>query len=68
LDALKNLSQKSVANLLEARYNKFRKIGVFTEGVQTEEADTALVEGIPVVEDLPQTEVVVSTEDARLDQ
>ena len=29
--ALKNLTQKSIANLLEARYNKFRKIGAFQE-------------------------------------
>ena len=29
--ALKNLTQKSIANLLEARYNKFRKIGDFQE-------------------------------------
>ena len=31
--ALKNLTQKSIANLLEARYNKFRKIGAFEEEV-----------------------------------
>lgn len=31
ISALKKLTQKSIANLLEARYNKFRKIGAFQE-------------------------------------
>ena len=31
LESIQNFMQKSVANLLEARYNKFRKIGEFEE-------------------------------------
>lgn len=31
LDSLQRLSKKEVANLLESRYNKFRKIGTFSE-------------------------------------
>ena len=31
LETLRVFQQKGVANLLEARYNKFRKIGVYSE-------------------------------------
>ena len=70
LDALKNLTQKSVANLLEARYNKFRKIGVFEESCQKAQEenvlDGSLMENVPQMEDLHQTDAFVSTEDAGL--
>ena len=38
LESLRTITQKSVANLLEARYNKFRKIGEFEE--MTNSSDT----------------------------
>ena len=40
LMALQKLTQKSVANLLEARYNKFRKIGVFQESAAVQNGDS----------------------------
>lgn len=65
LDALKNLTGKSVANLLEARYNKFRKIGVFSEGGQLP-PDSALDEPLPSIDELSDDGVSVSTEAADL--
>ena len=65
LDALKNLTGKSVANLLEARYNKFRKIGVFSEGGQLP-PDSALDEPLPSIDELSDGGVSVSTEAADL--
>ena len=70
LDSLKKLSKKSVANLLEARYNKFRKIGVFEEdilsggGCNDENACApGLEDTLPEIGELPVSDVVVSTEE-----
>ena len=38
LESLRILRQKSIANLLEARYNKFRKIGEFEEMTNSPES------------------------------
>ena len=64
LESLKKLSQKSVANLLEARYNKFRKIGEFEDGAAEGMMDG---ETVPQMEDLSESDVSVSTDDAGLD-
>ena len=65
LEALKNLTGKSVANLLEARYNKFRKIGVFEEGGHFPPED--VLDGpLPSIDDLPEDGVSVSTEETDL--
>ena len=64
LESLKKLSQKSVANLLEARYNKFRKIGQFEDGAAEGMLDG---ETVPQMEDLSESDVSVSTDDAGLD-
>jgi len=74
LDSLKKLSKKSVANLLEARYNKFRKIGVFEEHVLSDEANAdenpcaSLEDTLPEIGEVPVSDVVVSTEETGLDE
>lgn len=73
LDSLKKLSKKSVANLLEARYNKFRKIGVFEEEVLSGESAPeenscapGLEDTLPAIGEVPVSDVVVSTEETGL--
>ena len=69
LDSLKKLSKKSVANLLEARYNKFRKIGVFEEDIlagsccEEDGCAVGLEDTLPQIGELPESDVVVSTDD-----
>ncbi len=69
LDSLKKLSKKSVANLLEARYNKFRKIGVFEEDIlagsccEEDDCSVGLEDTLPQIGELPESDVVVSTDD-----
>ena len=45
LSALQRLSAKTLENLLDSRYNKFRKIGVFQEYQKAAEISTTKTHG-----------------------